>query len=126
MQALEARMFRDLIHATGNVVRLKSLNLGANDLVRMYTGLSASLIAPEVVQAAEQRVKNLFLNTMPDIRMSEVALIKLIMFYQAADAMGAREHLRPIGSGAWKLKDAREADIRPMFTLELAATIPRC
>lgn len=115
-----------LKNAAGNLAGIKMLQTGSDVLIGRHTRLNVFNLPPALRKRANEHIKHLFLNTsMKNMCGEEAAILKLIIFYKAAEGSGEGLLIELFGESITSFRNACEAKIRPEILFQTLAETGR-
>lgn len=111
-------MFRTTV---GNFAGIKMLQNGSDVLINNRTKISTFSVNSALRKHADEVIKQHFLGLMDDMCVEEAAIIKLSIFYQAANELDQMTEMDLIGDAITEIRHISGDKIRPLISAEVMA-----
>jgi hypothetical protein len=109
--------------AAGNLGGIMALQSGSDVLINRHTQINTFSVHRVLRKRANERIKELFLNgemeSMGDICEEEAALLKLSVFYQAAERADDEHTMALLGDAIDKINQIGQDKIRPTVSMQV-------
>ena len=113
-------IFKIFKYAVGNMAAIKTLQTGSDVLINRHTEINTFAVNSAIRKHANDVIKHLYLRGfMEDMCEEEAALIKLAMFFKAAEQSDEQHMMALVGDSISKIRRIAEGKIRPEISLQV-------